>query len=135
MTVRSLQAYAPQMQAEINVTPLVDVMLALVVILMITAPLALHRIPLPLGAPDGAQVPRTLSLSVKSTGELYLEGAGVSRAQLASALAAAASSDSPPVLDIKPESSAIYDDLANVLALAKRSGIPAIRIEGTRQDD
>jgi len=132
MTVRSLQAHAPQMQAEINVTPLVDVMLALVVILMITAPLALHRIPLPLGTPNGAEIPRTLSLSLKSTGELYLEGEGVSRAQLATALAAAANTDNPPVLNIKPESTASYDDLANVLALAKRSGIPAIRIEGTQ---
>jgi len=132
MTIRSLQAHAPQMQAEINVTPLVDVMLALVVILMITAPLALHRIPLPLGAPDGGPTPRTMTLSLKSTGELYLDGAGVSRAQLAAALAAAASSDSPAVLDVKPESTASYDNLANVLALAKRSGIPSIRIEGTQ---
>jgi len=132
MTVRSLQGYAPQMQAEINVTPLVDVMLALVVILMITAPLALHRIPLPLGGSDSQQTPRTLSLSLKSTGELYLDGAAVSRAQLASALTAAAAADSPPVLEIKPEASASYDHLAQVLSLAKRSALPAIRIEGTQ---
>ena len=131
MTIRSLQGYAPQ--AEINVTPLVDVMLALVMILMITAPLALHRIPLPLGAPGGDQVPRIVSLSLKSTGELYLDGASVSRAQLASALTAFAKADDPPVLDVKPEAAASYDDLANVLALAKRSGMPAIRIEGTQQ--
>ncbi|MEP7044483.1 MAG: biopolymer transporter ExbD [Dokdonella sp.] len=132
MTARSLQAYAPQVQAEINVTPLVDVMLALVVILMITAPLALHRIPLPLGAPHGGQVPRTLSLSVKSTGELYLDGSGINHAQLASALTAAANADNPPLLDVKPEASASYDDVANVLALAKRSGVSAIRIEGAQ---
>ncbi len=132
MTTRSLQRYAPQVQAEINVTPLVDVMLALVVILMITAPLALHRIPLPLGGSESAQTPRILSLSLKSTGELYLDGVAVNRAQLATALAAAAALDEPPVLDLKPEASASYDHLAQVLSLANRSGLPAIRVEGTQ---
>ncbi len=50
MSVRSLQAYAPMpVRNEINVTSLIDVLLALVLILMLTAPMALHRIPMPLG--------------------------------------------------------------------------------------
>jgi biopolymer transport protein ExbD/biopolymer transport protein TolR len=67
------------------------VLLALVVILMVTAPLAIKRLPLPLGSqPIDAPMPRTLGLSVLSTGELYLEGHAVSRAELASALRASA---------------------------------------------
>jgi biopolymer transport protein ExbD len=135
MTVRSLRGYAPpQVQAEINVTSLIDVMLALVLILMVTAPLALHRIPLPLGSNSGSAEPKTLALSVKTTGELYLQGSAVSRAQLASALTSAANSETPPVLEVRPEASTRYDDVAAVLALAKSSGMPAIRIEGTRTE-
>lgn len=133
MSVRSLQSYAPtSVRAEINVTSLIDVLLALVLILMVTAPVALHRIPIPLGSNTGGAEPKTLGLSVKTTGELYLQGSAVSRAQLSSALAVAAAEAQPPILEIRPEATTRYDQVADVLALAKRSGLPAIRIEGTR---
>lgn len=136
MSVRSLQSYAPSpVRAEINVTSLIDVLLALVLILMVTAPMAMHRIPVPLGASSADGEPTILGLSVKSTGELYLDGTAVSRAQLSAALAIAANSASPPVLDIRPEASTRYDEVAAALALAKRSGLPTIRIEGTRPSD
>ena len=133
MSIRSLQSYAPTpVRAEINVTSLIDVLLALVLILMVTAPLSMHRIPLPLGASTAGAEPTILGLSVKTTGELYLDGAAVSRAQLSAALATAANGVSPPILEIRPEATTRYDDVAMVLALAKRSGLPAIRVEGTR---
>lgn len=135
MSLRSLQSYAPtQVRAEINVTSLIDVLLALVLILMVTAPMTMHRIPLPLGANVGDAEPKIVGLSVKTTGELYLDGTAVSRAQLSAALAAAAASATPPVLEIRPEATTRYDDIAEVLALAKRSQLPAIRIEGARAD-
>lgn len=135
MSLRSLQSYAPTpVRAEINVTSLIDVLLALVLILMVTAPMTMHRIPLPLGANVGDAEPKIVGLSVKTTGELYLDGTAVSRAQLSAALAAAAASATPPVLEIRPEATTRYDDVAEVLALAKRSQLPAIRIEGARTD-
>lgn len=135
MSLRSLQSYAPTLvRAEINVTSLIDVLLALVLILMVTAPMTMHRIPLPLGANVGDAEPKIVGLSVKTTGELYLDGTAVSRAQLSAALAAAAASATPPVLEIRPEATTRYDDIAEVLALAKRSQLPAIRIEGARAD-
>ena len=136
MSVRSLQSYAPTpVRAEINVTSLIDVLLALVLILMVTAPLSMHRIPLPLGGHSAGDEPTILGLSVKTTGELYLNGTAVSRAQLSTALETAANSTSPPILEVRPEASTRYDDVAAVLALAKRSGLPAIRVEGTRTAD
>ena len=128
-------AYATTVQAEINVTPLVDVMLALVVIMIVTAPLAMHRIPLPLAGSGLDMAPRTLAVSVKTTGEFYLDGVSVSRAQLAAAFATAAAAASPPTLDVKPEASASYENVATVLALAKSNGLPAIRIEGAAGTD
>ncbi|MEO6687913.1 MAG: biopolymer transporter ExbD [Dokdonella sp.] len=134
MTARSLRFSAPAVQAEINVTPLIDVMLALVMILMLTAPLALHKLSLPLAGSNGQALPKTLMLSVKSTGELYLDGIAISRAQLAVAFAAAAAAASPALLEVHPEATTRYDDVATVLALARNNGMDAIRVEGVRSE-
>lgn len=134
MTARSLRFSAPAVQAEINVTPLIDVMLALVMILMLTAPLALHKLSLPLAGSDSPLQVQTVLLSVKSTGELYLDGAALSRAQLRAALATIANAASPALLEVHPEATTRYDDVATVLALARNAGIDAIRVEGVRAE-
>lgn len=135
MGVRSLEAYAPMpVRTEINVTSLIDVLLVLVLILMLTAPMAMHRIPMPLGASRDGTEPKVLGLSIKATGELYLEGSAINRAQLATLLATAADRTDAPVLEIRPEATARYDQVADVLALAKSSGLPAIRVEGVRAE-
>lgn len=133
MTARSLEASA--VRSEINVTPLIDVMLALVMILMVTAPLVMHRVPLPIG--EGHSTPAatpTMKLSILSTGELYLDHAPVSRAQLAAALDAAAKAERPPALEIHAEAEARYDNVAAALALAQRAGLPSIRVEAARSE-
>lgn len=134
MSTRSLRFAAPAVQSEINVTPLIDVMLALVMILMLTAPLALHRLPIPLAGSDSPVQPRTLMLSVKQTGELYLDGAAVSRGQLQTLLSAAANAATPALLEVHPEATTRYDDVATILALARSSGMDAIRVEGVRAE-
>lgn len=135
MNTRSFEIRASMpAHGEINVTPLIDVLLVLVVILMLSAPIALHRIPLPLGPGSNGAMPKVIGLSIQSTGELYLEGSAVNRAQLASLLALAADRADAPVLEIRPQASVPYEQVADVLALARRSGVPAIRIEGTRAE-
>ena len=133
MTTDAFRSHAAATQAEINVTPLIDVLLALVVILMVTAPLAIKRLPLPLGSDrSDSPPPRTLGLSVLSTGELYLEGHAVSRAELASALALEAQMPKPPVLEIRSDADTPYAKVVEALAVARNSGIEGIQIEGTR---
>ena len=79
----TLRFHASNEQAEINVTPLIDVLLALVVILMIAAPLTMKKLGVPLaGGPETVPPPRVATLSVLSTGELFLDGNAVNRAQL-----------------------------------------------------
>jgi biopolymer transport protein ExbD len=134
MTARSLRFSAPAVQAEINVTPLIDVMLALVMILMLTAPLALHRLSLPLGDRPDTLPAKSLRLSVKATGELYLEGIAVNRAQLASALDTASNDPKPALLVIQPEATTRYEDVAGALAIAKASGLESISVVGARAD-
>lgn len=133
MTTDAFRSHAAATQAEINVTPLIDVLLALVVILMVTAPLAMKRLPLPLGGNhDWASTSRTLGLSVLSTGELYLQGHAVSRAELASALAIQAQMPKPPVLEVRTDADTPYANVVDALAVARSSGIDGIQIEGVR---
>src|SRR6476661_4546238 len=75
--------------AEINVTPLVDVMLVLLIIFMITAPLMSHKIQIDLPeavAQPNQQDPRTITMAVKSTGEIYWNDEEVTREWLQSQL-------------------------------------------------
>lgn len=134
MTIRALRFDAPVVQSQINVTPLIDVMLVLLMIMMLTAPMVMHRNPLPLGSNGGGAPPAVLALSVKSTGEMYLQGTAISRAGLSGALMAAANGDNPPVLDVRAEADTRYDDISAVLALARNAGLESIRVEGVRAD-
>ena len=134
MSIRALQVPASHVQPEINVTPLIDVMLVLLMIFMLTAQLTTHRIPLPLGGSDSPATPAMIALAIESTGELRLQGTPLSRAQLAAVLAADAKSANPPVLTIRPAADVSSDRVADVLALAQANGTTAIRVEGTRSE-
>ena len=121
MTTDAFRSHAAR--AEINVTPLIDVLLALVVIMIVAAPIAMRRLPLPLDSHRSGVPPHTLALSILSTGELYLEGVAVNRAQLAGTLSFEAAAAQPPVLEIRSDANTPYDKVADTLALAQRSGL------------
>ena len=131
MTSHALRAHAPT--AEINVTPLIDVMLALVLIFMLTAPLAVHRLSVPLGDSSARSMQATtLILAIKAGGELWLDGTSVNRSALAATLSGAVAEQPAVVLEVHSDADVQYGDVATVLALAKRSGVDAIRVEGVR---
>lgn len=131
----TLRFHTSNEQAEINVTPLIDVLLALVVILMIAAPLTMKKLGVPLaGGSETSPPPRTATLSILSTGELFLDGNAINRAQLGATLSAWASSPQPPALDIRSDRETSYDKVASTLAIAQGSGLAAIRVEGTRTE-
>lgn len=126
MTTDAFRSHAAH--AEINVTPLIDVLLALVVILIVAAPMALHRVPLPADSHRQAATPRTLALSILSTGEIYLGGVAMNRAQLARTLSAEALALPAPLLEIRSDADTPYEKVADALALAQGSGLGAISI-------
>ncbi|WP_395679807.1 ExbD/TolR family protein [Dokdonella sp.] len=130
MTTDAFRSHAAR--AEINVTPLIDVLLALVVIMIVAAPMALHRLPLPGDSHRQTAPPRTLALSILSTGELYLGGISMSRAQLARTLSAEALVMPPPSLEIRSDADTPYEKVADALALAHGSGLGAISILDAR---
>jgi biopolymer transport protein ExbD len=120
--------------AEINITPLVDVMLTVLIIFMITAPIMTKKIDLPLlGGADHAKVePKVMGLSIKNTGELYLDGEAVNRASLDANLRVAKANGAHLRLEIRPDADSAYDNLATVLAIAKNVEIDDLRVEAPR---
>ncbi|MCM5572202.1 biopolymer transporter ExbD [Burkholderiaceae bacterium FT117] len=119
-----------QPMAEINTTPLVDVMLVLLVIFIITAPLLTHAIRLDLPraeAPPAAEKPETIALSIDAAGGLYwnndpLDGI----ATLSARLADAATRTPPPELHLRADRDTRYQRIAEVMSAARSAGVTNI---------
>jgi biopolymer transport protein ExbD len=115
----------------INITPLIDVMLVLLVMFIITLPATMHQIPidLPQPAPDKA-LPRAIHrLEIARGGAVALDGAGVSQAALAARLGTLAQ-DPQAMLVMKTDPQARYDAFAQTTATVKRAGITRLGFEG-----
>jgi biopolymer transport protein ExbD len=129
LTVRSTE----RPLAEINITPLIDVMLALLLIFMISAPMLTGKIPLPLGGVDGPAKPQTVELRIAADGQVLFNDAALSRLELqAQLLSWAGRGENMPILQLQPDKATTHQRLVDVLALARESGIQGISI-GTPQ--
>ncbi len=116
--------------AEINVTPLVDVMLVLLIIFMITAPMMQHkiRIDLPqasLNTQNNEPV-EPIDLAIKEDGTLYWNDSSISDLELKAQLAVAAQKTVQPELQIRAEKNTRYEIVAKVMADAKNQGMVKI---------
>jgi biopolymer transport protein ExbD len=114
--------------AEINVTPLVDVMLVLLIIFMITAPLAQHKIKveLPIAAmakPPDEAVSHPITLSVRDNGELYWNDEPITEAAMQAQLRVAAQRAPQPELQIRADRDTEYQIVASVMTDAKNAGM------------
>jgi len=126
--------------SEINVTPLVDVMLVLLIIFMMTAPMLTHRINIDLPQPNTdtkppENPPDPLRLTIQADGSLYLNEVPVSEAALKLQLEVYGSKslDKQPELQIAVSNDAQYDVLAHVLADAKSVGVQKIGFQDVDQ--
>jgi biopolymer transport protein ExbD len=122
--------------SEINVTPLVDVMLVLLIIFMITAPLLQHNISIDLPQPNpNVQPPQNpptpINLSIKEDGSMYWNDLPVSDLELQAQLAVigAKAQDQQPEVHITATDVTPYDYIARVLAEAKRNNVQKIGFE------
>jgi len=115
-----------QPMAEINVTPLVDVMLVLLVIFIITAPLLTHAVKLDLPAEHTAAASTAaaaVQLSIDATGTIYWDAEVVDDTALRERLAVAAQRTPQPELHLRADRATRYEPLAHVMALAQQAGI------------
>ena len=118
-----------RMMSEINVTPLVDVMLVLLIIFMITVPVMKQSVELELpranSQPLDAQ-PQTVRLAVDARGQYWWNEAPVSDQDLVRMLRAAATRDPQPELHIRGDKDVRYERVAQVMALAQQAGLRKI---------
>ena len=114
---------------EINMTPLVDVMLVLLIIFMITVPVMTQsvnvQLPRATSAPEQAS-PQTIQLAVDAQGRYFWNGQPLAAADLAARLKAAAQQQPQPELHLRADKDARYEPVAQALAAAQRAGLHRI---------
>jgi biopolymer transport protein ExbD len=118
---------------EINTTPLIDVLLVLLIMLIITLPAMTHAIKLdvPIGSPD-ATPPPAIEVGVDFDNVVVWNGTPVgSFEELESMMRSAARTVPQPHINVRADRRSKYDAVAHVLAIAQRSGMKHIGIEGS----
>jgi biopolymer transport protein ExbD len=116
-------------EPELNATPLIDVLLVLLVMLIMTVPIATHavKLNLPHGAP-GVPAP-DVHLDILYRGDIYWDGEFVaSLRELETKLRELTARENPPLLKVVPERRASYDRVAQVLAAAQRARVEKLSV-------
>ncbi|MEZ5655455.1 MAG: biopolymer transporter ExbD [Sphingobium sp.] len=124
--------------ADLNTTPLIDVMLVLLIMFIITMPLATHSVKMDLPGTKTKDVRTTVNpvkniVGVSAKGAISWNGETVGIAQLRERLAYAARMTVEPVILFQPESEARYELVDLILADIKRSGVSSIGFVGNEQ--
>ena len=127
--------------AEINVTPLVDVMLVLLIIFIITAPLMSHKVKIELPEanlvqnPDEKTAPKTppITISVKENGDLFWGDEPVSKEILESRLSSAAQLQPQPKLNLRGDKTTKMGTIAEVTKIAQSQGMLDIGYVATKE--
>ncbi len=130
MAFSSFNSSGTQPMAEINTTPLVDVMLVLLVIFIITAPLFQQAVPVDLPRVDATRLedpPQPLQVALDGAGKVFINGTPVHAGTLAEQLGAAAlASATPPEMHLRADRATRYERVAEVMAAAQSVGITRI---------
>ncbi|MCL2589562.1 MAG: biopolymer transporter ExbD [Betaproteobacteria bacterium] len=127
-------AFHPQAEhdtprAEINMIPLIDVMLVLLVIFIIAAPLLTHAVKIDLPVADSAVVdmkPGTIQLGIKADGRFLWNGKPVEEVELKNLMREAAKHEPPPELHLQADAATPYEFVARTMAWASRAGLEKI---------
>ena len=125
--------------ADINVTPLVDVMLVLLIIFMITAPLMTHKIKVELPQANldkrDEKLPPSppITVTVTEDGKLYWNDALVTRDLLESQLAVEAQKTPQPAVNIRGDETTKYRTISEVVNVAQAQGIRKVGFIATKE--
>ncbi|NHQ86337.1 biopolymer transporter ExbD [Iodobacter sp. HSC-16F04] len=125
------------MMMEINTTPLIDVMLVLLIMLIITIPIQTHAVKLdmPVNSPSkSTEKPEIVQIDIGSNNIISWAGVPLAdRAALEKNLSDAARKAVQPEFHIRPDKDANYESVALVLASSQRLGVKKIGIVGHEQ--
>ena len=114
---------------EINMTPMVDIMLVLLIIFIITVPVMTHsvNIDLPRASNEAQNIkPETIRLSVDAQGAYFLNEAQIADADLAPRLKQASAQNPQPELHIRGDKNVRYERVAQAMAAAQQAGLRKI---------
>ena len=117
--------------SEINVTPLVDVMLVLLIVFMISAPLLTVGVPLELPKTEAGSMqdqPEPLTVSIGADGSIHIQDQSVAFASLALRLRAMAGSTASKPIYVRADGRAAYSIVAQVMAALSTSGFTSINL-------
>ena len=123
--------------AEINMIPLIDVMLVLLVIFIITAPLLTHAVKLDLpkaSSQPNLTRPEHIGIAIDGAGQLYWNGEKLGRGQLQERLAAASKQKPQPEIHLRADRATRYQEIAQVMADSANAGMSRIGFVSEPED-
>jgi biopolymer transport protein ExbD len=126
----------PEVMIDINTTPLIDVMLVLLVMLIITIPIQTHAVKLnmPVGTPPPPTTPpEVVTIEIDFDGTIIWNGENIDRPTLDGRLRGAASMPVQPEFHLRPNKLVTYKHVAHVMATAQRLGVTKIGLIGAEQ--
>ena len=125
--------------ADINVTPLVDVMLVLLIIFMITAPLMSHKVKVELPSASLNKKPEILvppvTVAIKATGEVYWNDQLMNEALLEQNLAVTVARDPQPQVDIRADNNTKYSLIQKTVRTILNSGMRKVGFVSSPERD
>jgi biopolymer transport protein ExbD len=127
----------PEVMVDINTTPLIDVMLVLLIMLIITIPIQTHSVKLNMPVANQTPPPRlpeVIRIDVNPEGTILWNGDAIAdRSMLEQRLRVVAAMPTQPEIHLRADKLALYKYVAEVLASAQRLGVTKIGIVGNEQ--
>ena len=136
MSVGSGAGGDPEVMVDINTTPLIDVMLVLLIMLIITIPIQTHAVKLnmPVGNPPPPPTPpEIVQIDVDFDGTILWSGEQIDLVTLDNRFRAAAAQQIQPEVHLRPNKLVTYEHVAHVMASAQRLGVTKIGLIGAEQ--
>jgi biopolymer transport protein ExbD len=141
MSYSSSGAAHGKVNATINIVPLVDVMLVLLIIFMVTAPLMAHKVKVDLPQanlderPEAAPPAPPITIAVTETGVMYMNDQPVTRELLESALSVEAQKTPQPPVNIRGDQTTKYRVVNDVVNIAQAQGMRKVGFVATRESN
>ena len=120
-----------EVMGEINMTPLVDIMLVLLIIFIMALPVLTQTLPVDLPDADAQpneQVPDLVQLGITASGTLLWQGASISEAELPARLQELTQQQPQPPLQIQADRAVAFEHVARVLAAAQKTGVKQLGV-------
>jgi biopolymer transport protein ExbD len=124
------QGDAPQHLSEINVTPLVDVMLVLLIIFIVTAPLLTHHVKLNLPKAEAqvSKVEDPIVISMTREGQVYWNEAFIAASELQIRFQELVMGGADPTVELRADGKVQYQQVVHLMALIQKAGVTKLSI-------